>query len=112
MIPWCPRRRGRIHPCIVLLGVLLVAPVTSPAVADEGVLRPTFEDVRYGPHERNVLDFWKARSDRSTPLVVFIHGGGFVGGDKSKGRGSAVQTRCLGAGVSYAAINYRFRTQA
>src|ERR1043165_9459952 len=44
---------------------------------------PTAADVHYGPHERNVLDFWKAPSEQPTPLVVYIHGGGFVAGDKS-----------------------------
>ncbi|MEQ1830195.1 MAG: hypothetical protein ABL921_29830, partial [Pirellula sp.] len=44
---------------------------------------PTRQDVAYGPHERNVLDFYQAKSDKPTPLVIFIHGGGFVGGNKN-----------------------------
>jgi acetyl esterase/lipase len=71
---------------------------------------PTLADVPYGPHERNVLDFWRAKSDQPTPVVVFIHGGGFVSGDKSKARGDRLLRECLDAGVSYAAINYRYRT--
>lgn len=39
---------------------------------------PTYKNVSYGPHERNVFDFWAAKSSHPTPLVVFIHGGGFV----------------------------------
>ncbi len=73
---------------------------------------PTFADVHYGPHERNVLDFWQAKSSAPTPLVVFIHGGGFVSGDKSKSRGDKLIQQCLDAGVSFAAINYRYRTTA
>ena len=45
-----------------------------------------------------------------TPLVVFIHGGGFVGGDKSGASAAAIK-QCLDAGVSFASINYRFRTE-
>jgi len=30
-----------------------------------------------------VLDFWKARSDEPTPLVIYIHGGGFTTGSKA-----------------------------
>ena len=44
---------------------------------------PTHPNVKYGPHERNVLDVWLAESDKPTPVLVSIHGGGFQGGDKS-----------------------------
>src|SRR5262249_34502912 len=43
---------------------------------------PTFPDVAYGDHPRQVLDFYKAESREPTPLVVYIHGGGWVNGDK------------------------------
>ena len=43
---------------------------------------PDMANVSYGPHERNVMDVWKAKSDQPTPLLVFIHGGGFRGGSK------------------------------
>jgi hypothetical protein len=71
---------------------------------------PTLADVHYGPHERNVLDFWRAKSDKQTPVVVFIHGGGFKAGDKSKVLEDRIVKQCLDAGVSFAAINYRYRT--
>ncbi|MBN2355727.1 alpha/beta hydrolase fold domain-containing protein [candidate division KSB1 bacterium] len=71
--------------------------------------QPTFGDVPYGPHERNVLDFWRANSLAPTPVVVFIHGGGFVSGDKSTVEPKYIE-RCLENGVSFAAINYRLRT--
>jgi hypothetical protein len=67
---------------------------------------PDLADVAYGPHERNVLDLWKAKADRPTPLVVFIHGGGFHAGSKA-----ALQpyllTGCLANGISVMSINYR-----
>ncbi|HPA17973.1 MAG TPA: alpha/beta hydrolase [Verrucomicrobiae bacterium] len=69
--------------------------------------KPTFADVKYGPHERNVLDFWKAESATPTPLVVYIHGGGFVAGDKSSIGGPLVN-RAMELGMSVAAIHYRF----
>lgn len=84
----------------------------SDASADSGGPAPTFADVAYGPHERNRLDFWKAKGDAPAPLVVFIHGGGFVGGDKSKWRGSHDLTAMLDGGLACAAINYRFRDAA
>lgn len=75
------------------------------------VPKPDFADLRYGSHPNNTLDLWLAESDRPTPWVVFIHGGGFVGGDKSSVSGAAL-SQCLAAGVSFASINYRFRTEA
>jgi acetyl esterase/lipase len=67
---------------------------------------PTHKDVTYGPHERNVLDFWRAESAAPAPLVVYIHGGGFRGGSKD-GVSSRILRELLAAGISVAAINYR-----
>ena len=52
------------------------------SASGEGPL-PLHADIAYGPADRNVLDFWKAEGEGARPLVVFIHGGGFTGGDKS-----------------------------
>jgi acetyl esterase/lipase len=72
---------------------------------------PNIADEKYGPHERNVIDLWKAKSDRPTPLVVFIHGGGFRAGDKSQ-LSPALLKGCLDSGISVAAINYRLSQHA
>ncbi len=69
-----------------------------------------FENEKYGDHPRNRFDLWQAESDTPTPLVIYIHGGGFVGGDKSKYFESEDMVRFLDAGVSVAVINYRFMT--
>jgi acetyl esterase/lipase len=79
--------------------------------AREPAVKPDRADLSYGPHPNNKLDLWLAKSGRATPLVVFIHGGGFVGGDKSSASGAAIE-QCLAAGISFASINYRFRTEA
>jgi len=71
-------------------------------------------DLRYGPHERNVLDLWKAPGNRTSgpgPVVVFFHGGGFIGGDKRSVPGWLVR-RCLQQGISVASANYRLSKQA
>jgi acetyl esterase/lipase len=71
--------------------------------------KPTLANVAYGAHERQVLDFYKAKSDKLTPLLFFIHGGGWVAGDKS-GVGSVI--KLLDAGISIVSINYRYSWQA
>lgn len=81
-----------------------------PAVSPAGVAAAKV-DVKYGEHERNVFDLWLAESDSPTPLVIYVHGGGFVGGDKSRIYEYNDIDEFLAAGISFASINYRFMTQ-
>lgn len=41
-------------------------------------------DERYGPHERNRLDVFSEQGadGAGRPIFLFVHGGGFIGGDK------------------------------
>jgi acetyl esterase/lipase len=71
---------------------------------------PTAAVVAYGEHPRQKLDFWQAKSETPSPLVVLIHGGGWNNGDKS-GYGAVSIKPLLDAGISVAAINYRFIAQ-
>jgi acetyl esterase/lipase len=66
---------------------------------------PTYAKVAYGKHERQVLDFYQAKSDKPTPMVLFIHGGGWRNGDKN---GVGDVKPYLDAGISVASINYRY----
>ncbi|HEY2841723.1 MAG TPA: alpha/beta hydrolase [Pirellulales bacterium] len=86
--------------------------VAAKADAKTDTRTPTFENVSYGPHERNVFDLWLAKSDKPTPLLIFIHGGGFVTGDKRWARNNPAVAQCLASGVSFASLNYRFREHA
>ncbi len=83
---------------------------TLEAVNAAGV-KATFSNEKYGTHERNTFDIWLAKSDRPTPLVIYIHGGGFVSGDKSRYYDSEDWIRFLEAGISVASINYRYMNQ-
>ncbi|HCO94524.1 MAG TPA: lipase, partial [Phycisphaerales bacterium] len=67
---------------------------------------PTHADVVYGSHPNNVLDLWLVPSDTPTPLLVFIHGGGFRGGDKRNFDDSLIKNMHK-EGISVASINYR-----
>ena len=96
------------NPCLAALTVILFM---STSVLSQEKPKPDVADAKYGPHERNVLDLWKAKSDKPTPLVVFIHGGGFRAGDKAQ-VSPALLDGCRKAGISVAAINYRLSNQA
>ena len=82
-----------------------------PAINLKGE-RAAFENEKYGEHHRNNFDIWLAETDVPAPLVIYIHGGGFTGGDKSRYYLSADLIRFLEAGVSVATINYRYMTEA
>ena len=73
---------------------------------------PTQADYRYGEDSaRQRFDFWQAPSQEPTPVVLLIHGGGWKNGDKT-GYGNNPIQKYLQAGISVAAINYRFIDQA
>lgn len=69
-------------------------------------------EVAYGSHVRNRLDFWPAKSDRPTPVLVFFHGGSFKAGDKSAVLTRPIFQQCLESGISVVSANYRFSSDA
>ncbi len=78
-----------------------------------GWIKPDLKDVKYGTHERNVLNFWKAKSDKPTPVVVMIHGGGWKSGSKIEMLKPESQhplwssKMYLDKGISVVSISYR-----
>jgi arylsulfatase len=75
---------------------------------------PTRADVAYGTHPKQVLHFWKtpqATADRPAPLLFFIHGGGWQGGDRMSGL-TGMLPQMLAAGVSVVSTEYRFIKEA
>ena len=83
-------------------------PAKAAAKAPAGP-KPMMADVAYGEDPKQVLDFWKAESSQPTPLLFFIHGGGWMGGDKSRVGSVPLYLR---SGISVVSIEYRFVSQA
>jgi len=92
--------------------LLLVANTQAqPAEKSSSQLTPTVANYVYGhDSERQKFDFWSAKSDEPVPVVLCIHGGGWMSGDKS-GYANGVR-QFLEKGISVAALNYRFIPQA
>lgn len=65
-------------------------------------------DIRYGDGERNLFDIFLPDCDDPTPLVIYVHGGGFTGGDKSAAYDHQRENirSFLQNCVAYASINY------
>lgn len=82
---------------------------TPKAAAPTPQIKPTLANVAYGPHRKQVMDFYKAESSSPTPLVFFIHGGGWMNGDKGK---VASVKEFLNAGISVVSVEYRFIPEA
>ncbi len=72
---------------------------------------PTEFDVPYGPHVKQRMHFWKAESVKPTPLLFFIHGGGWQGGGRMSGL-TTVLPEMLVNGISVVSIEYRFIKEA
>jgi acetyl esterase/lipase len=90
------------------------APAAAATPAAKPVLppgpKPTIANVSYGDHPKQVIDFYKVESSTPTPLVFFIHGGGWQGGSKDR-VGISVSTLHK-AGISVASVEYRFVPEA
>jgi acetyl esterase/lipase len=98
-------------PRLALLALLLASPAfAQPPKAPPKGIDPTQENVPYGSHPRQVVDFYQTKSEKPTPVVLAIHGGGWVNGNKDGYRTSA--KRYLDNGISVVAINYRMVTEA
>jgi len=91
---------NKVLPCLLILVWAFASEARS--------LKEFRPDVHYGEHERQIFDIWLPKSIRKTPLVIYIHGGGFVQGSKDEMRKHRIIDKYLKAGIAFAAINYRF----
>lgn len=64
-----------------------------------------FETFSYGDHPRQNLDVLSPRGSEKAPVVVFVHGGGWIHGNKSLYH--PVQSRLASEGIVSVSINYR-----
>jgi acetyl esterase/lipase len=86
------------------LVIALASVVHAESVDPRATRPPTLANVAYGADRRQVVDFWKAESKEPTPLVLFVHGGSWVGGDKAQVAGVR---ELLAAGISFVSVEYR-----
>ena len=68
----------------------------------------TFFDLSYGTHERQVVDlFVPENASGDLGLVLFIHGGAWIGGDKESYKGG-MEYGATNLGIATASVNYRY----
>jgi len=75
---------------------------------------PTYKDLAYATiSSAQKLDLYIPTSgDGPFPVVVMVHGGGFMFGDKADGAGLTGVDQLLAAGYAVASINYRLSGEA
>lgn len=101
-----------LNPDFIKATIGLTAPLVDPAILD-GVT--VTSDIPYGDHERHVLDVYSSPELSGAPVVVYVHGGGFVAGQKAA-PGSPYFGNIGGWAVRHGfvgvAINYRLAPEA
>lgn len=70
-------------------------------------------DVSFNQFPNSTFDIFMPSSGKPTALAIFIHGGGFVGGDKSSiySQGQDDIKSYLDHSIAFATINYRFKNE-
>lgn len=82
---------------------------TSP-IELSGIAASFAGDVAYGATGLNTFDIFLPNAAQPTGLIIYVHGGGFTGGDKSAiyQNNMADDIRdSLNQGIAFASINYR-----
>ncbi len=68
-------------------------------------------ELSYGKDPLQKLDYWKPLKVGS-PLVIFVHGGGWKRGDKSNATGEKKSGHYVQQGYAFASLNYRLVPRA
>jgi len=68
-----------------VFGGLLALQSTLHAQSAPGAVKsvPTLKDVRYGKYDRDLLDVFQVKTAKPAPVLIYYHGGGWLGGDKN-----------------------------
>ena len=96
-----------INLVVIALLILLFSCKEKPNEPEDTVLPNTYieiKDFKYGEHPLQAMDIYlQENRNLSTPLVILVHGGSWVGGDKSQFNLNPY----LKAGMNVVNINYR-----
>ncbi len=80
----------------------------TPAPIELGPIDASFyEGISYGPFDDNLFDIYIPAADSPTPLLIWIHGGGFTGGSRDTTGLEDLVLSLLAEGVAVASIDYR-----
>ncbi len=76
-------------------------------------VEPSYTDLAYATEsDAQKLDLYVPEGTGPFPVVIMVHGGGFMFGDKADGAGLTGVDQLLAAGYAVASINYRLSGEA
>lgn len=72
---------------------------------------PVYSDVSYGEHKAQAVDVYLPDSDKPTPAMLFVHGGGWRGGSK-KNVPAFLKDAVAAGWLAVVSVEYRFTNVA
>ena len=102
--------KGSSGNLVISINDFITSNKRDDAKRDEGLVTPDdiirYDDIPYGEDERNILDVYRPKNiNGKLPVIVSIHGGGWVYGDKGIN-----QFYCMSlAQRGFAVINFSYR---
>lgn len=104
------QRRGTPWPLLAFLAVLAASPffrAATPA-AEAAPSASTLRDLAYGPDPHQRVDVYLPSNPVHAPTLVYVHGGGWQGGDKASPAGiDAKRRRWNARGAIVVSVDYR-----
>ena len=90
---------------LALFSLVAIANSKQPetkSVPKTNEVQPTFKDVKYGEHKKELINFWRVESTKPLGVLLQIHGGGWMGGKKDE----VLRPHQLKQGYHIASISY------
>lgn len=104
------RRQGTPWPLLAFLAVLAASPFFRAATpsAEAAPSAATLRDLAYGPDPHQRVDVYLPSNPVNAPTLVYVHGGGWQGGDKASPSAiDAKRRRWNALGAIVVSVDYR-----
>ena len=86
----------------LLITTSLIAGTKQKANTKNNQVFPTHQNISYGSHSKELINFWQFDSDQTVGVLLQIHGGGWMGGKKDE----VLRPHQMKAGYHIASISY------
>ena len=93
---------------VLLISIFFILTIAFLSMLFLGVFRnyDVYKNIKYGENERNTLDLYIPKDYQKEGLLLYIHGGAWIAGDKSTYK-KELKTYAK-KGIACASINYRY----